>query len=337
MVDVAREAGVSLKTVSRVVNEPDAVRPATREAVHAAMERLGFRANYAARSLKLGSYKTVGLVFFELHGGELSVLSGISSAAAEKGYAITLMTARPGEQLTLGEAARRMATLPVDAMIFNLGRMVDDFEGYRSPTGLKTVIVTPFEQAGCTTVSDDQAGAAKMATRRLIELGHRQIRFIAGPDESLASKNRELGWREALAAAGLDAAEPLRGDWGADSGYEAGARLAGEVDSGGSGAASGAGGTGCTAILAGNDNMAYGALLALRDAGKSVPGDVSVIGFDDSLPGVVPDPQLSSIRFDHATLGQRAFEEALLASDEPRRVLVPATLVERASLAPAPR
>lgn len=322
MVDVAREAGVSLKTVSRVVNEPDAVRPATRDAVHAAMERLGFRANYAARSLKLGSYKTVGLVFFELHGGELSVLSGISTAAAQKGYAITLVTASPGEQLTLGEAARRMATLPVDAMIFNLGRMVDDFEGYRSPTGLKTVIVTPFEQVGCTTVSDDQAGAARIAVQRLVELGHRQIRFIAGPAESLASRNRELGWREALAQAGLDAVEPLRGDWDADSGYEAGARLA-------------ASDAECTAILAGNDNMAYGAMLALRDAGVDVPGDVSVIGFDDSLPGVVPNSQLSSIRFDHAELGRRAFEEALLAEAAPRRVLVPATLIERASLGPA--
>ena len=322
MVDVAREAGVSLKTVSRVVNEPDAVRPATRDAVHAAMERLGFRANYAARSLKLGSYKTVGLVFFELHGGELSVLSGISTAAAQKGYAITLVTASPGEQLTLGEAARRMATLPVDAMIFNLGRMVDDFEGYRSPTGLKTVIVTPFEQVGCTTVSDDQAGAARIAVQRLVELGHRQIRFIAGPAESLASRNRELGWREALAQAGLDAVEPLRGDWDADSGYEAGARLA-------------ASDAECTAILAGNDNMAYGAMLALRDAGLDVPGDVSVIGFDDSLPGVVPNSRLSSIRFDHAELGRRAFEEALLAEAAPRRVLVPATLIERASLGPA--
>ena len=322
MVDVAREAGVSLKTVSRVVNEPDAVRPATRDAVHAAMERLGFRANYAARSLKLGSYKTVGLVFFELHGGELSVLSGISTAAAQKGYAITLVTAAPGEQLTLGEAARRMATLPVDAMIFNLGRMVDDFEGYRSPTGLKTVIVTPFEQVGCTTVSDDQAGAARIAVQRLIELGHRQIRFIAGPAESLASRNRELGWREALAQAGLDAVEPLRGDWDADSGYEAGARLA-------------ASDAECTAILAGNDNMAYGAMLALRDAGVDVPGDASVIGFDDSLPGVVPNSRLSSIRFDHAELGRRAFEEALLAEAAPRRVLVPATLIERASLGPA--
>jgi len=321
MVDVAREAGVSLKTVSRVVNEPDAVRPVTREAVEAAMGRLGFRANYAARSLKLGSYKTVGLVFFELKGGEMSVLSGISAAAAAQGYAITLVTAREGEDLTLGEAARRMSTLPVDAMIFNLGRMVDDFEGYRSPSGLKTVIVTPFEQAGCTTVSDDQAGAARMAVQRLVELGHRQIRFIAGPDESLASKNRELGWREALAEAGLDAVEPLRGDWGADSGYEAGARLAMDA--------------GCTAILAGNDYMAHGAMLALRDAGKRVPEDVSVVGFDDALLGRVPSPQLASIRFDHVSLGRRAFEEALLPDAAPRRVLIPATLVERASIAVA--
>lgn len=321
MVDVAREAGVSLKTVSRVVNEPDAVRPATREAVEAAMGRLGFRANYAARSLKLGSYKTVGLVFFELKGGEMSVLSGISAAAAAQGYAITLVTAREGEDLTLGEAARRMSTLPVDAMIFNLGRMVDDFEGYRSPSGLKTVIVTPFEQAVCTTVSDDQAGAARMAVRRLVELGHRQIRFIAGPEGSLASRNRELGWREALAEAGLDAAEPLRGDWGADSGYEAGARLAADA--------------GCTAILAGNDYMAHGAMLALRDAGKRVSEDVSVIGFDDALPGRVPSPQLTSIRFDHVSLGRRAFDEALAPNAAPRRVLIPATLVERASIAVA--
>ena len=321
MVDVAREAGVSLKTVSRVVNEPDAVRPATREAVEAAMGRLGFRTNYAARSLKLGAYKTVGLVFFELKGGEMSVLSGISAAAAARGYAITLVTAREGESLTLGEAARRMSTLPVDAMIFNLGRMVDDFEGYRSPVGLKTVIVTPFEQAGCTTVSDDQAGAARMAVRRLIELGHRQIRFIAGPEESLASRNRELGWREALAEAGLSAAEPERGDWGADSGYEAGARLAADAC--------------CTAILAGNDNMAYGAMLALRDAGKRVPEDVSVIGFDDALPGIVPGAQLTSIRFDHALLGQRAFEEALDPDSAPRRVLVRPALIERASIAAA--
>ena len=319
MNDVAREAGVSLKTVSRVVNEPDTVRSSTREAVEAAMNRLGFRANYAARSLKLGSYQTVGLVFFELKGGEMSVLNGISHAAAEHGYAITLLTGKEGEQLALGEAARRMSTLAVDAMIFNLGQMVEDFETYRSPAGLKTVIVTPFEHATCATVSDDQAGAAKMAVERLVELGHREIRFISGPDESLASRNRELGWREALETAGLRVVEPEQGDWGADSGYEAGARLARDAN--------------CTAILAGNDHMALGAVQALRDAGKRVPVDVSIIGFDDSLAGVIPNAQLSSIRFNHAELGVRAFEEALLSDTDPHRILVKPTLIERASIA----
>ncbi|WP_322150905.1 LacI family DNA-binding transcriptional regulator [Paratractidigestivibacter sp.] len=318
MVDVAREAGVSLKTVSRVVNEPGTVRTSTREAVEAAMSRLGFRTNYAARSLKLGSYKTVGLVFFELKGGEMSVLRGITSAAADNDYAITLLTGREGEQLTLGEASRRMSTLAVDAMIFNLGQMVEDFETYHPPTGLKTVIVTPFEHAACTTVSDDQTGASKVAVERLIELGHREIRFIAGPDESLASRNRESGWREALQVTGLRVVEPERGDWGADSGYEAGARLAQDAN--------------CTAVLAGNDHMALGAMQALRDAGKQIPVDVSVIGFDDSLEGVVPNAQLSSIRFNHAELGARALEEALLADTDPRRILVQPTLIERASI-----
>ena len=188
MVDVAHEAGVSLKTVSRVVNEPDTVRPATRNAVNEAMERLGFRTNYAARSLKLGAYKSIGLVIFDLFGGNLSVLNGIASAAADQGYAITLIKRMSKEELSLSEAARRMGQLPVDGMIFNLAQMVDDFAEYRSPVGLRTVIITPFEHATCSTVSDDQEGAARAACRRLIELGHRHIRFIAGPSNSLASK-----------------------------------------------------------------------------------------------------------------------------------------------------
>ena len=320
MVDVAHEAGVSLKTVSRVVNEPDTVRPATRNAVNEAMERLGFRTNYAARSLKLGAYKSIGLVIFDLFGGNLSVLNGIASAAADQGYAITLIKRMSKEELPLSEAARRMGQLPVDGMIFNLAQMVDDFAEYRSPVGLRTVIITPFEHATCSTVSDDQEGAARAACRRLIELGHRHIRFIAGPSNSLASKNRERGWRLALDEAGLAAADPLHGDWSADSGYEAGAILAQDQK--------------CTAILACNDNMANGAMQALNDAGRRVPDDVSIIGFDDSLADSVPHTILSSIRFDHQKLGARAFEEVLDASDEKHRILIPGALIERGSIRP---
>lgn len=224
------------------------------------------------------------------------------------------------EELPLSEAARRMGQLPVDGMIFNLAQMVDDFAEYRSPVGLRTVIITPFEHATCSTVSDDQEGAARAACRRLIELGHRHIRFIAGTSDSLASKNRERGWRLALDEAGLDAADPLRGDWSADSGYEAGAILAQDQK--------------CTAILACNDNMANGAIYALNDAGRRVPDDVSIIGFDDSLADSVPHTILSSIRFDHQKLGARAFEEVLGACDEKHRILIPGTFIERGSIRP---
>ncbi|MEE0970923.1 MAG: substrate-binding domain-containing protein, partial [Bifidobacterium ruminantium] len=233
---------------------------------------------------------------------------------------ITLIKRMGKEELPLSEAARRMGQLPVDGMIFNLAQMVDDFAEYRSPVGLRTVIITPFEHATCSTVSDDQEGAARAACRRLIELGHRHIRFIAGTSDSLASKNRERGWRLALDEAGLAAADPLHGDWSADSGYEAGAILAQDQK--------------CTAILACNDNMANGAMQALNDAGRRVPDDVSIIGFDDSLTDSVPHTILSSIRFDHQKLGARAFEEVLGASDEKHRILIPGALIERGSIRP---
>lgn len=321
MNDVAQAAGVSLKTVSRVVNEPEAVRESTRKAVEQAMAELGFRTNFAARSLKLGRYKTIGLVMFALTGGNRDVLDGITTAAAEEGYAITLIKKRDDEELTLSEASRRLSLLPVDGMIFNLGRMVSDFETYRAPSDLKTVIITPLEQANCSTVSDDQRGAGRMAAQHLIERGHTQIRFISGPDESLSSVCRKAGWKSALLAAGIDPAGPLPGDWTADSGYEAGLKIARDAE--------------CTAIVAANDNMAYGAICALRDAGRRVPEDVSVVGFDDSLGLSVPHAQLTSVRFRHTELGIRAFNEVVNGLNAPEsrtRILVSGELIERASV-----
>lgn len=322
MSDVAAEAGVSLKTVSRVVNEPEKVRPETRERVEEAMDRMGFRANYAGRSLKTGRYQTVGLAMLHLSGGNMAVFDGIASEAAERGYAVTLVKAREGEELTLSEAARRMLPLPVDGMIFNLNRMVEDFQAYRSPAGLPTVIISPVEHPACTTVSDDQEGCTRMATEHLLERGHRRVAYIGGPEWSMAAQARLAGWRAALEARGLESPEPLEGDWTADSGYEAGARLAGDA--------------GCTAVMCANDCMALGAMEALRDAGRRVPEDVSIIGVDDSLEGTVPHVELTSVRFRHRELGARAFDEVLCGVEEPgrrERVLIPGDLVERGSVA----
>lgn len=321
MNDVAKEAGVSLKTVSRVINEPDAVRPATREQVQNVMAKLGFRANFAARTLRLGHYGSIGVVLFSLSGGNRDVLDGITTAAAEEGYAITLIKKRADEEMTLAEASRRLSLLPVDGMIFNLGRMVSDFETFKAPADLKTVIITPLEQPNCSTVSDDQQGGAYMATSYLLNRGHKTVHFITGPEGSLSSQQRMHGWEQALHERGIEVPEPYQGTWKAQSGYEAGKRLA-NVD-------------GCTAILAANDSMAYGAKVALQECGKSVPDDVSLIGFDDSLEDVVPNAGITSVWFPHAELGVRAFNEVVngLSSPESRtRILVGGELIERASV-----
>ncbi len=321
MNDVAVAAGVSLKTVSRVINEPDSVRESTRDKVHAAMEALGFRTNFAARSLKLGRYGCIGVVMFHLSGGAVDMIDGIADAAEERGFALTMIKKRAGEKMTLADAARRMSQLPVDGMIFNLRQMVDDFDTFEAPKDLKTVIITPMEHPTCSTVSDDQEGGARMACEYFLDHGHKNVYFVSGKKESLSSQCRMKGWRAALEARGIEPPEPLQGDWNADSGYAAGLVLADKPD--------------CTAVLAANDCMANGVMMALRDKGLSVPDDVSVIGFDDELYKTIPNSILTSVKFRHRELGIRALNEVVAGLEAPSsrsRTLVSGVLVERSSV-----
>lgn len=223
--------------------------------------------------------------------------------------------------MTLADAARRMSQLPVDGMIFNLRQMVDDFDTFEAPKDLKTVIITPMEHPTCSTVSDDQEGGARMACEYFLDRGHKNVYFVAGKEESLSSQCRMKGWRTALEARGIEPPEPLQGDWNADSGYAAGLVLADKPD--------------CTAVLAANDCMANGVMMALRDKGLSVPGDVSVIGFDDELYKTIPNSILTSVKFRHRELGIRALNEVVAGLEAPSsrsRTLVSGVLVERSSV-----
>ena len=310
MNDVAVAAGVSLKTVSRVINEPDSVRESTRDKVHAAMEALGFRTNFAARSLKLGRYGCIGVVLFHLSGGAVDMIDGIADAAEERGFALTMIKKRAGEKMTLADAARRMSQLPVD-----------DFDTFEAPKDLKTVIITPMEHPSCSTVSDDQEGGARMACEYFLDHGHKNVYFVSGKKESLSSQCRMAGWRAALETRDIEPPEPLQGDWNADSGYAAGLALADKPD--------------CTAVLAANDCMANGVMMALRDKGLSVPDDVSVIGFDDELYKTIPNSILTSVKFRHRELGIRALNEVVAGLEAPSsrsRTLVSGVLVERSSV-----
>ena len=326
LTDVAKLACVSAQTVSRVANGSDAVRPDTRERVLAAMEELGYRPSFAARSLRAGSYRSVGLAMSGNMAatGRRFQLEGVASAAAKHGFALTLLELA-GEEATLEEASRRMESLPVDGQILYLGSDTTDFATFGPPASLPTVIISTQHHPRCPTVSHDQMGCSVLIVDYLIQKGHREIRFVGGRRESRANDSRLRGWEQALRMRGLRVVEPYHGDWTADSGYELGMRLAQDPT--------------CTAVYASNDAIAVGVIYALRDAGRRVPQDVSVIGVDDSLVGVIPHLELSSYRFNDAQVGSIAFNLATNppASKEPPHILIPGTIVERATVAPAPR
>ncbi len=327
MADVARAAGVSQQTVSRVVNGMPNVNAKTRERVQAAMSELGFRPSYAGRSLRGGRYRSVGLCVNDLTlFGNLSMIDGIASAAREHGYALTLIEMSKTEEFLLAEASRLMAEQPIDGMVIGMSRLSSDFEEFQPLPGMPTVIVTMFAHPRVTTVDSDHYGCSTLLMEHLLELGHTQIRFIGGPDYSVDEQFRQAGWRDALAHAGIEAAEPLLGDWSANSGYEAGRYLA-EHD------------RAMTAIYAANDQMANGAIAALRDAGLRVPEDVSVVGVDDSLDEFVAHNELTTVRFDLHERGRRVFEYAapeVAAPAKPAAIRIPGKLIVRHSTA-APR
>lgn len=130
------------------------------------------------------------------------------------------------EEFSLAEATRRMAALPVDGIIIGMSRMAPDFETFDPLPGIGTVIVTMYAHPRVTTVDSDHYGCSLLLMDHLFELGHEQIRYIGGPSFSVDEQFRRAGWQDALERKHIEPAEPLEGDWSANSGYEAGRYLA---------------------------------------------------------------------------------------------------------------
>ena len=318
MADVAREAGVSQQTVSRVANGLSNVNEDTRLRVQAAMAKLGFRPNFAGRSLRSGKYNSVGLCLYDVREfGNLATLDGILSAAREHGYAITMIE-NVDDNLSLKDVSHKITELPVDGMIISMSLMASDFDSFKPQPGMGTVLLSMYEHPYCTTVESDQYGCSWTVVEYLKNAGHRNIRFVAGPSYSIDSNFRQKGWEDALSHFGLPVVQPLAGNWLADSGYEIGCKLSADTE--------------MTAIYSANDQMALGIIAALQDRGIRVPEDVSVIGVDDSLEGYIPHCNLTTIRFDLLKRGRTAFEHALLGRKPgytPETVRIPGRLIVR--------
>jgi DNA-binding LacI/PurR family transcriptional regulator len=326
MTDVARLAGVSHQTVSRVLNDHPSVRPDTRDRVRSAIDRLGYRPNSAARILVTGRSQILGVISFDttLY-GPASTIYGIEQAAREAGYFVSIASLPALDVESVRDAVDRLIAQSV-AGIMVVAPLVSAAEAVTVlPAHLPVVLVQGGPDAGVPEVIVDHESGARQAVEHLLRLGHRSVWHVRGPEGWIESQARLAGWRAALDEASAKVPGVLPGDWSARSGYLAGRRLA-KMRS-------------VSAVFAANDQMSLGLLRALHEAGRRVPEDVSVIGFDDIPEAAYLTPPLTTIRQDFAEVGRRSLNLMLaqLASGNrmDSKVIVPAQIVVRQSTAPA--
>lgn len=329
MTDVARVAGVSHMTVSRVVNEPELVRPLTRARVLAAIEQLGYRPNLAARALVTGRTQTLGVVTFDttLY-GPASTLYGIEQAAANEGYSVTVAAVSVIDRTAVHDAVSRLVSQGVDGVILVVPLMSagDAIRGVAKDVPFVAVEGDPG--VGIPVVMCDQFTGAKTATAHLLDAGHETVWHVTGPPNWMEAEGRVTGWRAALEAAGAEQPPPMSGDWSPKSGYEAGAILARMPD--------------VTAVFAANDQMALGVMRAFAERGRRIPDDVSVVGYDDIPEAAYFTPPLTTVRQDFARVGENAIrlmieqigaDQASFDEASSAKVVIESVLVVRQSTA----
>jgi len=286
--DVARAAGVSAMTVSRVMNGGTNVREDTRKAVLAAVGQLNYRPNAAARSLAAGGASQIGLLYANPSAGYLSqFLIGALETARRTGCHLVLESCEDGGAAEQEEAVRQLIDADVRGVV--LPPPLSESTAVRNllaEAGIPwAAIAMGSHEAGTLNVRIDDFGAARTITRHLIELGHREIGFIKGHFNQIASAERHRGFVAALEEAGIDPASARieQGLFTYRSGLEAAERIL-------------AGTSAPTAIFASNDDMAAAAVGVAHRRGLQVPGDLSVVGFDDTAIATSIWPALTTIR-----------------------------------------
>ncbi|MFQ6392160.1 LacI family DNA-binding transcriptional regulator [Nocardia sp. KC 131] len=291
MIDVAKRAGVSHQTVSRVLNDSPRVRPETRERVLRAVEELDYRPNAMARGLASRRSKVLGVVTFDtVLYGPASMLLGIERAARAAHYGVSIATLQRADRAEVLDAVETLADQGVDGVIIIAPLVVAAAALHSLPATLPAVAVEAGQDAGLPSASVDQVEGARLAVQHLLDLGHETVWHISGPNGWLESRDRVDGWRQTLQAAGAVVPPIIAGDWSARSGYEAGPVLAAQP--------------GVTAVFAANDQMALGLLRALAEGGLRVPEDISVVGFDDIPEAAYLSPPLTTVRQDFDEVGR---------------------------------
>ncbi len=293
MHDVARLAGVSHQTVSRVINGSPRIRPETRQRVELAIEQLGYRPNTVARALVKGRSGIVGVIGVGgTHFGPASIQRSIETAARERGLFASTVSLTDLTRELLDDSVEHLRRQGVEGIIIVAGQD-DALEIARSRTvGVPVVLVEGDLTRARLTVGVDQVAGARLAVRHLVELGHREIVHLAGPSDWAEARARLEGWRAEMSTVRLRPPPPVHGDWSAGFGYAAGRRVAADRQT--------------TAVFTANDQIAIGLLLALHEAGRRVPDEMSVVGFDDQPEAAYLVPPLTTVRQDFQSVGERA-------------------------------
>ncbi|MBV9490982.1 MAG: substrate-binding domain-containing protein [Verrucomicrobia bacterium] len=298
--DVAAHCGVSYQTVSRVVNRSPLVAEKTRAQVLKAIAELDYRPNLAARRLATRRSSLIGMIGTNLtQHGPAQVMVSIEETAKRSGHNLMFAGVPRPSKAQLAAAIDDLCEHQVDGLVLGV-KVRGSIDLVRKRCrGVPFVSLDDGAAADVPTVIIDQQYGLRLATHHLLDLGHRQIACISGPRGWSASKERRWAWAQTLRSAGLEPGPCLQGDWSAASGYAAAVQLLAAFP------------RRFTAIVAANDHMALGALRALHAKGIRIPGDVSLVGYDDLPESRFFEPPLTTVHHDFAGQGERCVEVLL--------------------------
>ena len=319
--DVAKAAGVSHQTVSRVINNYPHVAPHTRKRVLRAIQDLGYQPNRAAQVLNTQRSHILEVVTTNIYSSSAATITSISFTAKELGYQVTVAALPPDD---LRSFIAGMSARLVDGLLVNCESIdIPDDELQTLTQGTPVVKLKGEPGPDLPLVGYDQAHGMRAAVQHLIECGHRQIAELHGPLDLYDARARHAAWQHTLTARGLQPGPSAGGDFSEKSGYDALCQLLDD-------------GAPFSAVCAANDSMAQGALFALHERGLRVPHDVSLVGFDDVPAAAYYTVPLTTVRQDHALVGRLAVEYLVSLIEKPdtpvyQRVLLPELVVRHST------
>lgn len=305
--DVAKLAGVSHTTVSRVLNNRQYVSEKTKSQVEIAINQLGYRPNLHARYLVTQSSASLGVLIISDANlvGSLKILSEISDEASKSGFLTTITSFDGNSEESLRDAMFRLLDQGVVGVVVISARQEGLDELVEMTNGLPLVFCKAGPNGYPFRISLENEAAAFTATHQLLSLGHRKIVHFSGPKGLIDSDDRRRGFERAMNEFSLEPVQIVEGDWSADSGYQIGKDLLASEKK-------------FTAVFSGNDSMALGLIHALNQKGLEVPFDVSIVGFDDLEESKHFRPALTTVRQDFIEFGSRAIKmiQAQIAQKE---------------------